>query len=58
MKDERVICEGVDPETNSDKWYHEKEIGIIKDDNSEVYELRVFLLSLGYQFPEVIVLNE
>ena len=49
--------EGIDPITGSDEWYHEKEMKIVKNNNSEVRELRTFLLSSGYQFPEVQIIE-
>jgi len=53
-----ILYEGVDPKTGSDRWYHEKEMGMIKSDNSEVSELRQFLVSIGYTFPPVVILQE
>jgi len=38
--------EGIDPETGSDIWCHEKEMQVIKKNDLETLELRNYLLPI------------
>ena len=51
-----MIAEGTDKKGH-DLWYHEKEMGMMEDDDMTTDELRKFLKSIGYKLPEIKILK-
>lgn len=50
--------EGTDPNNNSDVWYHTNCTEMMKDDDKTTKHLVKFLKSIGYEMPDVEIIEE
>lgn len=58
-KKENHVAEGTDPENNnSDVWYHTNCTEMMKDDDKSTKHLVKFLKSIGYELPDVEIIED